>query len=157
MWRQFPPDAGLLSIRAQDLPEALARHICAQACDEEIIARMLFQEQGPAVRDVLRHFRQRFFSDGDNALLVLLSYARENAEREIQLRNGQVHQLAYSKTRGLQDLYHRAVSASQSRVRIRLLEQSFDLFPGQIMRKRFERARGIDLLHRVVSYYTIDQ
>src|SRR5205809_214631 len=123
MRRELSPNARLLSVSADDLPERLTGHARTSSGDEQVTAGLFLQQHWPAVFQILPHMVRRFLPYRHDAFLAPLSHARKGPKGKVQLLNLEPDQFTHSKSRSIKNLQHRAIPAAQRFGAVGLLKE----------------------------------
>ena len=157
MRRELSPNARLLSVGADGLPERLPGHARTPSRDEQVTAGLFLQQHRPAVLQILPHMVRRFLPYRHDAFLAPLSHARKGPKGKVQLLNLEPDQFAHSKSRSIKNLQHRAIPAAQRFGAVGLLKEPRDFPAGEKPGERFEGPRGHNLFRGITLDHPIPE
>src|SRR5581483_9059317 len=150
--RVDPPglEAGLLRELAEDEEDAGAGERAAARVEEELGAMVLLEER-PPVGEVAAERLGRLPPDRDDALLVPLAGAADEAVLEIDRLPVERHGLAHAEPAAVEQLRERAVAHRARRRPGRRVEEPLDLAGGEGARQGAAPLRELDLGRGVVG------
>jgi hypothetical protein len=136
-------------MRAQPVPEGLARHAATAAGHEQRVADLPGEQRAAGLGKISLDARERRLADRHQALARTLAEHHQHAAVQVHLLKTQADQLAHPQPARVQQLQHGGVAQRLGRVAGRRGQQALDVGFAKRLRQRPTKARRVDAGGRV--------